>query len=94
MKLLFLKKHVGTIVDAGHDGPEVWATFQPVNVPLELVEMWKFMADEDNWDLDPPVPSEYLDDASWSIEDDRGAIRPICLPAVYDDGVIGWRWRD
>jgi hypothetical protein len=56
--------------------------------------MWEFMADEDNWDKDPPVPTEYLDDANWSVVDDDGKKRGVHLPAVYPDSAISWHWRD
>ncbi|MEL6106322.1 MAG: hypothetical protein AAFU85_09810 [Planctomycetota bacterium] len=93
MKLLFCDTDVGTITDAGHDGPEVWASYVPNSNAEPLQEMWKFITDEDNFDKDPPFPDEYLDDESWSIEQEDGQRRSIYLPAVYEDGAISWRWR-
>ena len=94
MKLVFCEIDVGTISDVGQDGPEVWATFKPNTNADPLLEMWKFITDESNYDVDPPFPEEYLDDESWHVEDEEGTKCPIFLPAVYNDGAISWRWRD
>ncbi len=94
MKLVFCETDIGTISGIGQDGPEMWATFKPNDNADPLLEMWKFITDEKNYDVDPPFPENYLDDESWEVEDKHGVKRPIFLPAVYDDGAISWRWRD
>lgn len=93
MKLLFRDKVVGTISEVSQDGPEMWATFEPNSEAAPLLEMWSFITNENNYDKEPPFPDEYLDDESWDIVDDQDLKRPIYLPAVYDNGDIGWRWR-
>lgn len=94
MNLIFREIELGEITEIGQDGPEMWATYKANSNSTPFLEMWKFITDEENYDIDPPFPSEYLEDESWFIEGEQGDIHPISLPAVYEDGVISWRWRD
>tara|TARA_R110002096_G_scaffold429080_1_gene641574 strand:- start:262 stop:465 length:204 start_codon:yes stop_codon:yes gene_type:complete len=56
LKLLFCGKKTGHISDIRQDGPEMWATFEPINNATPLLPMWKFITDEKNIDVDPPFP--------------------------------------
>lgn len=93
MQLLFHEEVIGIIRDQSNDGPEMWGSFEPNDAAIKFTEMWNFMADEDNWDKDPPVSEDYLEDSNWSILEDAGTRRQIFLPAVYPDGSISWHWR-
>jgi hypothetical protein len=94
MRLFYQNTDLGIITDVGYDGPEVWASFTPNLAAHPFVSLWRFITDEANFDKDPPYPPEYLDDENWSVMDEQGRKRGIFLPAVYDDGAIGWRWRE
>ena len=94
MNLLYLGNSVGSITELEYNQPEVSGTFVPNEKAEQFVEMWKFIVNEENYDRDPPFPSEMLNDESWSVETETGTIRPIFLPAVYEDNTIRWNWRD
>jgi hypothetical protein len=94
MELYYRDQRLGSVTGVSQDGPEIWASFTPDVAALPFKHMWDFMADEDNWDKDPPVPPEYLNDSNWSVIDDTGKRRGIYLPAVYPDSAISWHWRE
>jgi hypothetical protein len=54
------------------------------------------MVDEENNSNpgDPPFERAWWTDENWFILNDDGKMRGISLPAVHEDGLISWRWRE
>lgn len=94
MKLIFQRQVLGEISEVGSDQPWVIGSFHPAPSAKAFQEFFAWMVDEDNSTLDePPFDPGWLSKEYWFIEDETGSRRPICVPAIHEDGQIWWRWQ-
>ncbi len=93
-RLFWKDKELGAIADLSSDQPEMYGTLDPPKLKAPFRKLYEFMANEDNYEKDPPVDAELLNDENWYLVDEAGKRWEIFLPAIYpDDFTVIWRWR-
>jgi len=66
--------------------------FSPRPEAAAYANFFAYMVDEANSAEDPPFDDDLLDPENWYV-DEEGKKRGIEIPAIYNDGLIAWRWR-
>jgi hypothetical protein len=53
----------------------------------------EFLTEEDIDFNESMFDKELLLDNNWYIVNDAGESKGICVPAIYEDGDVNWRWK-
>ncbi|MDQ0224431.1 hypothetical protein [Metabacillus niabensis] len=93
MKLYFINEYLGDIHNTGVEGMWVYAEITPSKNIDKFNDFFAALVDEENDFEEANFSEEWVDDNNWFVIDDENRKKGICIPAVYPDGVIAWRWR-
>ncbi|MBI4747672.1 MAG: hypothetical protein HY774_04250 [Acidobacteria bacterium] len=93
MKLYFLEKYLGEVVEEGDDFPWKIGLFSPNSNADSFKDFFAYMVSEDVQETEPPFSAELLDDESWFLVDDSNQRHKISVPAIHPDNSIWWIWR-
>lgn len=93
--MLYQNSDLGGISDVEGDQPWWVGNLSPTPAAAPFREFFAWMVDEDadSSAEEPPFDQAWWTDENWSIQEDDGNRRGICVPAVHGDGQIWWRWR-
>jgi len=92
-RLFFRETCLGEINDVYGESHWMSGTLTPTPDANSLQDFFRWMVDEANVSIDPPFDEALLNEENWFIEQENGDKVGISLPAVQEDGEIGWRWR-
>lgn len=91
MKLLFKDNLIGYINNTYQEGCWTYGRFEGTEAFLEYKDFFEAMVCEDGFD-ETEIHEDFLDDENWKI-DNGGVLSGICIPAIYEDGEISFRYR-
>lgn len=91
MELLFKKNVIGYIDIIAKENSWIYGVFIQNHNFYNYVDFFKAIVCEDGFD-ETQFDDELLNDNNWNIND-NGDIIGICIPAIYDDGNISFRYR-
>ena len=92
LKLFRYDVFMGTITDLDSDWPWMMGQIELTPAAETYKPLWYFWTSEDNFGKEPPfeIPEDY--DKGWAIVNEDGLREELdFLPAVHEDGEIGWR---
>ena len=91
MKLLFKDQVIGTISEISHEGYWNYGAFEKNEDYSNFAAFFDDLISEEGFD-EKKYDKDYLDDENWFIllSDEK---KGICIPAIYDDGEISFRYR-
>ncbi len=92
-RLFFREMCLGQVTDVSGESHWMSGTFTPTSDADAFKDFFRWMVDEQNISMDPPFDEALLNEENWFIEQEEGQKVGITVPAVQEDGEIGWRWR-
>lgn len=93
MKLFFKNEYLGIIENVTTSGMWANGVLDAHNNFNKFMDMFKQLTDEDIDFNESMFDKEWLLDNNWYIVNDAGESIGICVPAIYKDGDVNWRWR-
>lgn len=92
-RLFFRETCLGNIKNVYGESHWMSGSLLPSHDAGSFQDFFRWMVDEANSSIDPPFDEALLNEENWFIELETGDKIGISLPAVHEDGEIGWRWR-
>lgn len=88
---MYKEQILGHISNIYKEGCWIYGFFEKMELFNNFDELFKDLVCEDGFD-ETKYETDILDDHNWYISE-NGVKRGICLPAIYDDGDISFRYR-
>lgn len=91
VELLFKKNVIGYINKTDNENKWVYGVFTQNDNFYQYIDFFKAIVCEDGFD-ETQFDGALMEENNWSVND-NGELIGICIPAIYSDGFIAFRYR-
>ncbi|WP_420909372.1 hypothetical protein [Aneurinibacillus migulanus] len=93
LKLYFQNEYLGEIQGASVEGMWMNGRIIPSKNMNRFKDFFAEIVNEESVFAEIDDKEGWLEEDNWFVVDKENGRRGICLPAIYHDGEINWRWR-